>query len=112
MNRRPLLLGRSMEKYVGTAEKMGYIELPDNVGLFGNRRSVDKMLRKIMQDGKEKYLLIITGHQGEPESMLTRVASGATPFEITSGDKVVFSAEVIPTPINAAHRYLSRRSLK
>ena len=112
MNRRPLLLGRSMEKYVGTAEKMGYIELPDNVGLFGNRRSVDKMLRKIMQDGKEKYLLIITGHQGEPESMLTRVASGATPFEITSGDKVVFSAEVIPTPINEAHRYSLETKLK
>ncbi|MGZ5562204.1 MAG: MBL fold metallo-hydrolase, partial [Halobacteriota archaeon] len=70
MDRRPLLLGRSMERYVGTAERMGYVELPDDVGVYGNRRSIDKILRRVAHEGKEKYLPIITGHQGEPGAML------------------------------------------
>jgi ribonuclease J len=105
MDRRPLILGRSMERYLGTAERMGYVELPNDIGVYGNRRSVDKVLTRVAQEGKDKYLPILTGHQGEPESMLTRIASELTPYRVTLGDKIVFSAEVIPTPINAANRY-------
>ena len=112
MDRRPLVLGRSMERYLGTAERMGYVELPSDIGIYGNRRSVDKVLRRVAQEGKEKYLPIITGHQGEPESMLTRVASDQTPYRVAPGDKIVFSAEVIPTPINAANRYSLDTKLK
>ena len=112
MNRRPLILGRSMERYLGTAEGMGYVELPNNIGVYGNRRSVDKILKRITQDGKEKYLPVITGHQGEPESLLTRIASELTPYQVTPGDKIVFSAEVIPTPINEANRYSLETKLK
>jgi ribonuclease J len=112
MDRRPLVLGRSMERYLGTAERMGYVELPNDIGVYGNRRSVEKILRRVAQEGKEKYLPIITGHQGEPESMLTRVANELTPYEVAPGDKIVFSAETIPTPINAANRYSLETKLK
>jgi len=101
-----------MERYLGTAEGMGYVELPNNIGVYGNRRSVDKILKRITQDGKEKYLPVITGHQGEPESLLTRIASELTPYQVTPGDKIVFSAEVIPTPINEANRYSLETKLK
>ena len=40
MDRRPLILGRSMKRYLGTAERMGYVELPNDIGVYGNRRSV------------------------------------------------------------------------
>ncbi|HYB58988.1 MAG TPA: RNase J family beta-CASP ribonuclease [Candidatus Acidoferrales bacterium] len=112
MDRRPLILGRSMERYLGTAERMGYVELPNDIGIYGNKRSVDKMLRRVIEEGKEKYLPIITGHQGENESTLTRIAGEQTPYQITPGDKIVFSAEVIPTPINAANRYALETKLK
>jgi len=112
MDRRPLVLGRSMERYLGTAERMGYVDLPNDIGVYGNRRSVEKILSRVAQEGKEKYLPIITGHQGEPESMLTRVANGLTPYEVSPGDKIVFSAETIPTPINAANRYSLETKLK
>ncbi|MGZ4901957.1 MAG: RNase J family beta-CASP ribonuclease [Halobacteriota archaeon] len=112
MGRRPLLLGRSMERYMRTAESVGLIELPDDVGVYGNRRSVDKILKRIMQDGKEKYLPIITGHQGEPDAMLTRVARELTPYHVAQGDKIVFSAEVIPNPLNEANRYSLETKLK
>jgi ribonuclease J len=112
MDRRPLILGRSMERYLGTAERMGYVKLPNDIGVYGNRRSVDKILRRVMQDGKDKYLPIITGHQGEPEAMLTRVARDLTPFQVTPGDKIVFSADVIPNPLNAGNRYSLETKLK
>ncbi len=39
MDRIPVLLGSSMERYFGTALKMGYVKKPDNLRIFGYRRS-------------------------------------------------------------------------
>ncbi|MFQ6061874.1 MAG: RNase J family beta-CASP ribonuclease [Methanosarcinales archaeon] len=112
MNRIPLLLGRSLERYVRTAEDLGYINLPPDLRSFGRRKLVDKALKKIMTEGKEKYLPIVTGHQGEPDAVLTRIASGETPYKIDNGDKVIFSASVIPTPVTRANRYAVETKLK
>jgi ribonuclease J len=105
MGRIPVLLGRSMEKYVGTAQKMGFLDFPENLEIYGHRASVDKALKRINDDGKEKYLPIVTGHQGEPGAILPRIATNNTDYKIQKGDKVVFSANVIPNPMTRANRY-------
>ncbi|KAF5410496.1 MAG: Ribonuclease J [Candidatus Methanocomedens sp.] len=105
MGRIPVLLGRSMEKYVGTAEKMGFLKFPENLEIYGHRKSIDKALKRINDDGKDKYLPIVTGHQGEPGAILPRIASKGTDYKIEKGDKVVFSANVIPNPLTRANRY-------
>ena len=105
IGRKPVLLGRSMERYSSTAEQMKLVSFPDTVSMFGNRRTVDRMMRRMMKSGKEKFLPIITGHQGEPGSILTRLAMGDTPYKLDKGDKVVFSAKVIPNPMNVGQRY-------
>lgn len=112
MNRIPVLLGRSMDRYLGIAEKLGIIEFPDNLEICGNRNSVNKALKHINKDGKEKYLPIVTGHQGEPNAILTRIANGDTAYKIQSGDKVVFSANTIPNPMTIANRYSLETKLK
>jgi ribonuclease J len=112
IDRQPVLLGRSMEKYSGTAERLGFVEFPDDVGMYGHRKSVDRTFKRIMKEGKEKYLPIVTGHQGEPRAMLTRMGRGETPYELENGDKVLFSARVIPEPTNEGQRYQSERLLK
>ncbi len=111
IDRQPVLLGRSMEKYSGTAERLNYVEFPDDLAMFGHRKSVDRMFNRIMKDGKEKYLPVVTGHQGEPRAMLTRMGRGETPYELDEGDKVIFSARVIPEPTNEGQRYQSERLL-
>ena len=112
MGRIPVLMGRSMERYIATAHQMGYIELPESVEIYGNRREIDKALAKIMEKGKDKYLPVVTGHQGEPGAVLGRIATGETPFKIDRGDRVIFSANIIPNPMTQANRYALETKLK
>ncbi|WP_115863928.1 ribonuclease J [Halorussus litoreus] len=112
IGREPVLLGRSMEKYSGTAERLDFVDFPENMGMFGHRKSVDRTFKRIMKEGKENYLPIVTGHQGEPRAMLTRMGRGETPYDLENGDKVIFSARVIPEPTNEGQRYQSERLLK
>ena len=111
IGRQPVLLGRSMEKYSGTAERLDFVEFPDDLGMYGHRKSVDRTFKRIMNEGKENFLPIVTGHQGEPRAMLTRMGRGETPYELDNGDKVIFSARVIPEPTNEWQRYQSERLL-
>ncbi|QLG26713.1 ribonuclease J [Halorarum halophilum] len=112
IGREPVLLGRSMEKYSGTAERLDFVDFPDDLGMYGHRKSVDRTFKRIMKEGKENYLPIVTGHQGEPRAMLTRMGRGETPFELDDGDKVIFSARVIPEPTNEGQRYQSEQLLR
>ncbi|WP_440766978.1 RNase J family beta-CASP ribonuclease [Natronorubrum sp. DTA7] len=110
IGREPILLGRSMEKYSGTAKRMG-VDFPSDVDMVGYRRSIDQTLERIMNEGKENFLPVVTGHQGEPRALLTRMARGETPYQLDNGDKVLFSARVIPEPTNEGQRYQSEKLL-
>ena len=112
IGRKPIFLGRSMEKYSVTAEKMKFVSFPSTASVFGERRTVDRVIRQMMKEGKEKFLPIVTGHQGEPGSILTRISRGDTPFQLANGDKVLFSANVIPNPMNFGQRYVTEQYLK
>ena len=111
IDRRPILLGRSMEKYSSIAERMDLVDFPD-VGMYGHRRSIDRAMKRVMEEGKETYLPIVTGHQGEPRAMLTRMARDETPYELEEGDRVVYSARVIPSPINEGQRHQAEMLLR
>jgi len=111
IGRQPVLLGRSMEKYSGTAERLNFVDFPEDLGMFGHRKSVDRTFKRVMKEGKENFLPIVTGHQGEPRAMLTRMGRGETPYELEDGDKVIFSARVIPEPTNEGQRYQSEKLL-
>ena len=112
MDRIPVLMGRSMDKYVKLAAKMGYIQLPENLKIYGVRKNIDKAFARITSEGKEKYLPIVTGHQGEPGAVLERISMDNTGYRIESGDKVIFSANVIPTPSTRANRHALETKLR
>ena len=112
IGRKPVFLGRSMQKYSVTAEQMKFVSFPPTTSVFGDRRTVDRVMRRMMKEGKEKFLPIVTGHQGEPGSILTRLAHGDTPYQLSKGDKVLFSANVIPNPMNFGQRYVVEQLLR
>lgn len=109
-DRKMLLLGRSMELYGSLAESMGILNLPKNASIYGTPKAVNKALARA-ENKREDYLLITTGHQGEPDALLPRIANSKTQFNIQRGDNVVISAPIIPSPINFANRNLMERRM-
>ncbi|MUV85473.1 RNase J family beta-CASP ribonuclease [Natronomonas sp. CBA1123] len=112
IGRQPILLGRSMEQYSGTADRLGITDYPDDLEMYGRRNGIDNAFKRIMNEGKENFLPVVTGHQGEPRAMLTRMGRGETSYELDEGDKVIFSARVIPEPTNEGQRYQAETLLK
>ena len=110
-HREIFFLGRSMERFCGIAQDLGILKLPKNASIYGSPKAVNRALVKANAD-RSKYLLVTTGHQGEPDALLPRIANDRTPFTIKPGDNVIISAPVIPNPTNEANRHIMERRLK
>ncbi|HIG98036.1 TPA: RNase J family beta-CASP ribonuclease [Candidatus Woesearchaeota archaeon] len=104
MGRKVVILGRSMAKYISAAEEISLVDFKGKAEIVRFSAKVGEKLRKIDRDGKEKYLIICTGHQGEPKSVLSKIASGLLNFNMGPQDAIVFSCRVIPTPTNRKNR--------
>lgn len=93
--RRVCLLGRSIIQNVEVAQRLKYINVPQN------RLISEKDIRKV---SPKEVCLLVAGSQGQVESALSRIASGDHKFaEIAPGDTVVFSADPIPGNEEAVH---------
>ncbi len=80
--------GRSMVKYIETAQRVGYINVDKSLFVDINRVGD-------MDDGK--LVILATGSQGEPMSALTRMASGEfNKVNIGSNDTIILSSSPIP----------------
>lgn len=111
MNRKIIILGRSMNRYITAAENIKLVNFTKDAELIKYQDQVRRKLKGI-QKNPEKYLIICTGHQGEPRSILTRIATKDLPYEFYPGDQVIFSCKVIPAPINIANRAALEAKLK
>ncbi len=109
MDRQAILIGRSLAKYTGIAKQLGLIKMRGS-RVLRSPRTVKKTLEEVSEN-REKYLLIVTGHQGEPGAVLTKMAEGQL-YDIGKEDTVVFSAGVIPNPLNMAQRYKLETKLR
>jgi len=82
------LLGRSMMRNVETAERLGYLDIPDGMLVSPSQA---KRLRP------EEVCLLVTGSQGEPMSALARMAvDNHRDASVMEDDTVVLSARQIP----------------
>jgi len=111
LNRKILFLGRSLAKYVKAGEEIGIINFSKDVEIIKYSKQIERRLKQIGKDRK-KYLLVTTGHQGEPKSVLNRIAKGDLKFKLLPEDNVVFSCRTIPTPTNIANREALENELK
>jgi ribonuclease J len=104
LNRKIVFLGRSLEKYVKAGERINLVDFTKDVKIFRHRDKVERTLRKIQKEGKDKYLIVCTGHQGEPRAILSRITRGELDFKLKDGDIVIFSCRIIPVEINKENR--------
>jgi ribonuclease J len=109
--RKIIFLGRSMNKYVNAAIKVGLCPFRKDITLIKFRKQLDAMLRRVEND-RGKYLIVCTGHQAEPGSILDRIARDETPLKLRRGDNVIFSSSVIPAPGNINARDKLDKRLK
>lgn len=99
LNREVVFLGRSLHKYSSAAKEAKIAPFLNQVRISKYRRQVEKTLQNIERKRKD-YLIVCTGHQGEPGSILERLSRNQLPFRINQNDNIVFSSSVIPTPVN------------
>src|SRR6266487_1312212 len=87
-DRKVCVLGRSMQKNVEIADRLGYLDIPD--GLLVS-------LNQTKQMSDHEIVFLVTGSQAEPRAalyqMATQIYKGLT---IEEGDTVVLSARIIP----------------
>ncbi len=106
LGRKLVFLGRSIAKYTKAAKNAGIIDFREkDVIICETPAEVNKWL-DIINKNKKDYIAVCTGHQGEPNAVLSKIAEGRTPFELKEDDKIIFSSEVIPTQINIESRQI------
>jgi ribonuclease J len=87
-NRRVCVLGRSMQKNVEVADRLGYLDIPD--GLIVS-------LNEAKQMRPNEIVFLVTGSQGESRAALSQMATQSYKgLTVDEGDTVVLSARIIP----------------
>ncbi|HTY44287.1 MAG TPA: MBL fold metallo-hydrolase RNA specificity domain-containing protein, partial [Patescibacteria group bacterium] len=71
----------------------------------------DSLLTRINKE-RTNSVLVVTGHQGEPGSVLDRLVKGKLPFHFRPDDHVIFASKTIPTPINILNKEQILKRLK
>ena len=110
MKRKVVFLGRSLAKYVYAAEDVGLVRFSKKVEICNYKKHVAKKLKQISQN-PGKYLIVCTGHQGEPNAILSRIADDHFDFTLMPEDHIVFSCTTIPSEINIANRQVLEQKL-
>lgn len=111
INRKAVFIGRSLAKYVEAAAiAEGMTDFQD-VEIIKYGDQIKKGLNKIMEN-KYKYLIVATGHQGEPNAVLTKLAMNQLPLKLMPNDVVIFSSTVIPNEENRKNRSLLEEELE
>ena len=109
--RKILFIGRSLHKYVSSASKLKLAPFAKDVLILTYKNQIESALRKVSKN-REKYMIVCTGHQGEPGSVLDRLSRNMLPFNFMPQDHVIFSSKTIPTPINLAVKQQLEKRLK
>jgi ribonuclease J len=99
-NRKLAFAGTSMVENAKMARKLGYLRIPED--LMVN-------IEQALNMNPAKIVLMSTGTQGEPSSILGRLSTGTNRhFDIIPGDTVVFSSHPIPGNEESIYRTINR----
>ncbi len=98
--RKMAFVGRSMRENSKMAQQLGYLNIPE-----GTEVPLDQALK--MKD--HDIVLMATGSQGEPSSIMGRLATGTNrQFDVKPGDTVILSSHPIPGNEETVYRTINR----
>lgn len=96
--RKVSLIGRSMVRNMGLAADLGFLEVPE--GVLVDQRTIAGL-------PDNEVVLVATGSQGEPMSVLSRMANRDHSLPVGPGDTVVFASSLIPGNENSVYRVIN-----
>ncbi len=111
LNRNVFFIGRSLNKYVSSAKKVGLCPFQNSIKIGSYKKQVASILKRV-EKNRANYLVVCTGHQGEPGSIMDRLSRGQLPFEFKHSDNIIFASKTIPAPINIANKEQMDKRLK
>ena len=98
--RRMAFVGTSMNENARMSRKLGYLDIPDSLLVS---------VEQAMKMKPNEIVLMCTGSQGEPSSILGRLSTGTNrQFDLQAGDTVVLSSHPIPGNEESVHRAINR----
>ena len=103
INRKIVFMGRSLAKYTNAASKVNSCPFRKDIEIATFRHQLEKKLKQVAKNRSE-YMIVCTGHQGEPGSILDRIARNKLHYQLNKNDHIVFSSSVIPTEITIENR--------
>lgn len=96
MDRKIVILGRSMERVFQIGRELGHIQMPDELLIQSH---------ELKRYPDNQIVIICTGSQGEPNAALTRIASGSHKhIHVHPEDTIIFSSSPIPGNANNVYR--------
>jgi len=98
--RKMAFVGTSMQENAKMARKLGYLDVPDELIVTPEQA---------FNMNPAEVLLMCTGTQGEPSSILGRLSTSTNrQFDLLPGDTVVLSSHPIPGNEEMVHRTINR----
>ena len=82
---------------------LNLINFKQDVEILTYSRQVEKTLHKI-EKNRDKYMVVCTGSQAEPNAILTRIGSRRLPFKFVHDDHIIFSSKTIPVEPNITNK--------
>jgi len=106
LGRKVVFMGRSIAKYGKAAKNAGIIDFWEKGVIVCETPAEVRKWMETVNKNKKDYVIVCTGHQGEDNAVMSRIAEGKTAFELKEKDKIIFSSEVIPTQVNIEARQI------
>jgi ribonuclease J len=103
MNRKVYFLGRSLKKYVSASIDTGICPFKNDIYIASYKKQIDSVLKRVSKDRKGS-LVVCTGHQGEPGSIMDKLSRKKLSFDFVRDDNLIFASKTIPAPINIANK--------
>jgi ribonuclease J len=98
--RKIAITGYSMQENITMARKLGYLDFPQDLIV-----PLDEALKM----PPSKVVFMVTGSQGEPSAVLSRLATGRhNQIEVNPGDTIIMSAHPIPGNEEMVQRTVNR----
>jgi ribonuclease J len=102
LGRKIIIVGNSFLNNCKLGQDMKLLKLPEGTQIVA--RKLDNVLSKIKNNNRDKYMVLATGHQGEPKAVLSRMVDNQLKFRLHKDDSVIFSSSTIPSDVNIANK--------